>query len=73
MAATHFSGPVVSAAGFVSGSDTGPGIISGAVAPTGITATKGTLYINTAASSTTTRLYINTDGGTTWANFTASA
>ncbi len=48
-------------------------IIAGSGAPTGITAKKGTLYINTSASTTTTRLYINTDGGTTWASFTASA
>lgn len=41
--------------------------------PTGLTAPKGTLFINTAAASTTTRLYVNTDGGTTWAYFTASA
>lgn len=36
---------------------------------------KGALWINTAASSTTTRLYINTGSNTsaTWANFTASA
>jgi hypothetical protein len=46
---------------------------SGAGPPTGLTATKGTLYTNTTATTTTTRLYINTDGGTTWASFTASA
>jgi hypothetical protein len=49
------------------------GLLSGAGPPTGLTATKGTLYTNTTATTTTTRLYINTDGGTTWANFTASA
>lgn len=37
------------------------------------TAAKGTIYINTSASSTTTRLYINTNGGTTWTAFTAAA
>jgi len=36
-------------------------------------APKGTLYVNTAAVTTTTRLYVNTDSGTTWASFTASA
>lgn len=34
---------------------------------------KGTLYINITATTTTTRLYINTDGGTTWTNFTSAA
>lgn len=42
-------------------------------APTGLTAPKGTLFLNTSATTTTTRLYVNTDGGTTWAYFTASA
>jgi hypothetical protein len=48
-------------------------LINGTGAPTGLSAAKGTLYINTTATTTTTRLYINTDGATTWANFTASA
>ena len=47
-------------------------IIFGSGAPT-LTAPQGSLYINITASTTTTRLYINTDGGTTWASFTASA
>ena len=47
--------------------------LSGAGAPTGVTAKKGSLYVNTTATTTTTRLYINTDGGTTWATFTTSA
>ena len=50
----------------------GIGFIVGSGAPT-LQAGKGSLYINVAATTTTTRLYINTDGGTTWANFTASA
>jgi hypothetical protein len=36
-------------------------------------AAKGTLYIRTDATTTTTRLWINTDGGVTWAYFTSSA
>lgn len=47
--------------------------LSGAVAPTGISAKKGSIYVNTIATTTTSRLYINTDGGTTWATFTTSA
>jgi len=54
-------------------SSSGGMLTSGAGAPTGVSAAKGTLYINTTATTTTTRLYINTDGATTWANFTASA
>ena len=37
------------------------------------TAPKGSLYINNTATTTTTRLYINTDGAATWATFTTSA
>jgi len=51
----------------------GAQILSGVGAPTGISATQGSLYTNTTAASSTTRLYVNTTGGTTWANFTASA
>lgn len=51
----------------------GAGVLRGSGAPTGITAEKGALYVNLTATTTATRLYINTDGGTTWANFTASA
>lgn len=47
-------------------------VISGSGAPTKY-APKGTLYCKIDATTTTTRLYINTDGGTTWASFTASA
>ncbi len=47
--------------------------IVASVAPTGVTAPKGSLYINTAGNSTSTRMYINTDGGTSWASFTTSA
>lgn len=47
--------------------------ITGNGAPTGVSANKGSIYVNLTATTTTTRLYINTDGGTTWASFTASA
>ena len=33
----------------------------------------GTLYIKLDAAGTTDRLWINTDGGVTWAYFTSSA
>ncbi len=51
----------------------GVDILAGDGAPTGVSAKQGSLYLNRTASTTTTRLYINTDGGTTWATFTASA
>lgn len=47
-------------------------LIVGSGAPTQ-QAAKGSLYVNATASTSSTRLYINTDGGTTWASFTASA
>lgn len=51
---------------------TQPCITAGTGAPT-FSAKKGTLYINLTGSSTSTRLYVNTDGGTTWTNFTSAA
>jgi len=36
-------------------------------------ASKGTLVIRTDAAATNTRLYINTDGDTTWTTFAAAA
>jgi hypothetical protein len=73
MAASTFSGPIISLAGFVTGSAGGGGLISGNGPPTGVTANKGTLYSNLTGTTTVTRLYINTDGGTTWTNFTSVA
>lgn len=34
---------------------------------------KGSICINTGGSSTSTRMYVNTDGAGTWASFTTSA
>lgn len=51
---------------------TQPSIVAGTGAPT-YSAKKGTLYIRLDGSSTSTRLYINTDGATTWTNFTSAA
>lgn len=50
----------------------GAKVLTGSGAPT-ISAPKGSLYINLTATTTTTRLYINTDGSTTWTNFTTAA
>lgn len=53
-------------------SATQPSVVAGTGAPT-YTAKKGTLYIRLDGSSTSTRLYVNTDGATTWTNFTSAA
>ena len=47
------------------------GIFFGSGAPT-LTAGKGSLYLNTTGSSTSTRLYVN-DGGTTWIAMTSAS
>jgi hypothetical protein len=50
----------------------GVGVFSGSGAPS-LSAPKGSIYTNTTATTTTTRLYVNTDGGTTWTNLTTAA
>lgn len=47
--------------------------IVGSGAPTGISAPQGSIYINKTGSSTSTRMYVNTDGSTTWTSFTTAA
>lgn len=48
----------------------GPQLISGTLAPplnpTGVTAPKGSLFINLTGTGVTNRVYINTDGATAW-------
>ena len=48
------------------------GIFFGSGAPT-ITAAQGSLYLRSDGSSTSTRLYVNTTGSTTWTNVTTAA
>ena len=49
-------------------------ITSGAGTPNAvITAAKGSLFLRTDGSTTITRAYINTDGGTTWTAVTTVA
>jgi hypothetical protein len=48
------------------------GIYTGSGAPSA-TAPKGSLYLRTDGSSTSTRAYINTDAGTTWTALTTAA
>jgi len=52
----------------------GPYITSGSGSPNGvITAPKGSIYMRTDGSSSSTRAYSNTNGGTTWTAFTTVA
>lgn len=48
------------------------GVFFGSGAPT-LSAAKGSLYLRSDGSSTSTRTYVNTNGSTTWASLTASA
>ena len=50
----------------------GLGIYFGSGAPT-VAAAKGSLYMRTDGSSSSTRAYVNTDGSTTWTNITTAA
>jgi hypothetical protein len=66
------TGPVIALAPF-SGSLTA-NILCGNGSPNGvIIAPISSLYLRTDASSATTRIYVNTDGGTTWTNVTCAA
>jgi hypothetical protein len=49
-----------------------PAIAFGSGVPT-LTAPKGSLYLRTDGSSTSTRLYVNTNGSTTWTAVTTAA
>lgn len=53
-------------------STSGMGIYAGSGAPT-LSAAKGSLYLRSDGSSTSTRMYVNTDGGTTWTAVTTAA
>jgi hypothetical protein len=54
------------------GSNAAFGVYYGNGAPT-VSAGKGSLYMRIDGSSTSTRLYVNTDGATTWTNVTTAA
>ena len=60
------------AAGFLATTTTGGlGIYFGSGAPT-VSAAQGSLYVRTDGSSTSTRLYVNTNGTTGWTNVTTA-
>lgn len=46
-------------------------VTAGTGAPT-FAAPKGSIYTNITGSTTATRLYVNTDGSTTWTNVTTA-
>ena len=54
------------------GITTGLNFTAGTGAPT-FTASNGTVYIRLDGSSASTRMYINTDGATTWTSVTTAA
>lgn len=54
------------------GTTAGFGIYYGSGAPT-VSAAQGSIYLRSDGSSTSTRLYVNTTGSTTWTNVTTAA
>lgn len=60
------------AARLLFGTTSGFGIYYGSGAPT-VSAAQGSLYLRSDGSSTSSRLYINTNGGTTWTPVTTAA
>jgi len=59
-------------AGYKLSSTSNFGIFFGSGAPT-LSAAQGSLYLRSDGSSTSTRLYVNTNGSTTWTNVTTAA
>lgn len=60
------------AARLLFGTTDGFGVYYGSGAPT-VTAAKGSLYLRSDGSSVSTRMYVNTDAGTTWTAVTTAA
>lgn len=54
------------------GTTSGFGIYYGSGAPT-VSAAQGSIYLRSDGSSTSTRMYVNTDGGTTWTPVTTGS
>ena len=59
-------------AGFLVSATANFGIFFGSGAPT-LSAAKGSLYLCSDGTTTNDRLYVNTDGSTTWTNVTTAA
>ena len=66
------AGGGVAVLSFGTASTTNPAVFMGSGAPT-VTAPQGSLYLRSDGSSTSTRLYINTTGSTTWTPVTTAA
>jgi hypothetical protein len=62
----------IATAGIKMSSTANFGIFFGSGAPT-FSAAKGSIYLRSDGSSTSTRLYVNTNASTTWTNFTSAA
>lgn len=60
------------AARLLMGTTAGFGIYYGSGVPT-VSAAQGSVYLRSDGSSTSTRMYVNTDGATTWTNLVAAA
>ena len=70
--ATAIPGGGTTGAGLLMSSVANFGVFFGSGAPT-LSAAKGSLYLRSDGSSTSTRMYVNTDGGTTWTAVTTAA
>ena len=63
----------VTGIGLLIGNTTNFGVFFGSGTPQAIiSAAKGSLYLNTTGSSTSTRLYVNTGGTYTWTSITSA-
>jgi hypothetical protein len=76
-AATILSGTAIpvggtAGAGYKMSSTTNLGIFFGSGAPT-LNAAQGSLYLRTDGTTTTTRMYVNTDGASTWTSVTTAS
>lgn len=71
-AATAVTAAGSTGVGLLLGNTTNFGIFFGSGAPT-IQASKGSLYLNTTGSSTSTRLYVNSTGAATWVAVTTAS
>ena len=72
---TARSGTAITAGGqsaFLATSTAGFGIYLGSGAPT-VSAAKGSLYLRSDGSSSSTRIYVNSDGATTWVAVTTAS
>lgn len=68
----EYDSEVIPTAGVAGSSPEVPGVFFGTGDPT-ITAPKGSLYMRTDATTTITRMYVNTTGAAVWATVTTSA